>query len=62
MRPIAQWATHPVANLAVLLLFRYAESREEYDRDETHAIHFVLTNAQCVELAADLTAAATRIQ
>ena len=55
MRPVAAWATSLVAKISLLVAFRYFDSPEALEADESKSIQLLLTPEQCFSLAADLT-------
>ncbi len=57
-KPVKGWTVTDTSRVAVLAAIQYAETPEEFDREDSKSIHLVLTAPQCLDLADALTRAA----
>jgi len=53
--PVTGWVSTTFAEMGVILAVQYAPTPEALESGESSSIQFVLTPAQCLELAARLT-------
>ena len=56
-KPVKGWTVSDAAGVAVAAI-QYAETPEEFEREDSKSIHLVLTAPQCLDLADALTRAA----
>lgn len=61
MKPMTGWTTVPVANTAVLLAIRYADTQEELERGDSRSLQLGILPAQCLDLAEALTKLARKL-
>jgi hypothetical protein len=59
--PVTGWKTVLAAGTALLVAFEYIDREEQFESGERNLIQLVLSPAQCLHLAEQLTDFATRV-